>query len=82
MATRTTIPGLAARLHSAREAAGLTLQAAADRSGVHLVSISRFEKDRRVPTIATLCKLADAYGITPGELLPVPKSPEPADPAT
>jgi transcriptional regulator with XRE-family HTH domain len=70
MPSRVTIPGLAVRLQSAREAAGLTLQAAADRSGVHLVSIARFEKNRRVPTIATLCKLAEAYGVTPGDLLP------------
>jgi transcriptional regulator with XRE-family HTH domain len=55
---------------AAREAAGLTLQAAAEQSGVHLVSITRFEKSIRVPTIATLCKLAGAYGVAPGDLLP------------
>jgi transcriptional regulator with XRE-family HTH domain len=70
MQNRSTVPGLASRLQAAREAAGLTLHAAADRSGVHLVSISRFEKGRRVPTIPTLCKLAEAYGVTPGDLLP------------
>jgi len=70
MPSRSAIPGLAARLLAAREAAGLTMQAAADRSAVHLVSIARFEKARRVPTIATLCKLANAYGVTPGDLLP------------
>lgn len=70
MPSREVVPGLASRLQSARESCGLTLRAAAVRSGVHIVSIARFEKNRRAPTIATLCKLAEAYGITPGELLP------------
>lgn len=72
MTGRDAVPGLAARLVAAREAAGLSVQAAADRSGVHGVSIARFEKGRRVPTIATLCKLAEAYGVSPGDLLPPP----------
>jgi transcriptional regulator with XRE-family HTH domain len=69
MAIQFTVPAFAARLQAARAAAGLTVRAAADRSGVHLVSIARFEKGRRVPTIPTLCKLAEAYGVTPGDLL-------------
>jgi transcriptional regulator with XRE-family HTH domain len=70
MARCAPIPGLAAKLQAAREAAGLTQHVAADRSGVHHVSIARFEKGQRVPTIATLYKLALAYGVVVGELLP------------
>jgi len=45
-------------LKAAREAAGLTQQQAAERSGVHFVSIARFETDVRTPTLATLIKRA------------------------
>lgn len=73
---RDTVPGLAEKLKAAREAAGLTQQQAADRSGVHAVSIARFESEARGPSVATLYKLADAYGVTVCDLLPV-KAPGP-----
>ena len=67
---RDTVPGLAQILRAAREAAGLTQQEAADRSGVHAVSIARFETEVRGPSVATLYKLAEAYGTTVCKLLP------------
>lgn len=70
MPERETVDGLADRLKGAREAAGLSQQAAGERSGVHHISIARFETDKRVPTLAMLYKLAAAYGVTVCSLLP------------
>ncbi len=76
MANRDSVPGLPAKLKAAREAALLSQQQAAERSGVHVVSISRFETDERTPTLATLLKLADAYRVDVCELLPSKGSPD------
>jgi len=46
-------------------------QQASEKSGVHTVSIARFETDVRTPTIATLMKLAEAYGVDVCILIPV-----------
>jgi len=73
---RDSVPGLPAALRAAREAAGLSQVDAGERSGVHAVSIARFETDVRTPTIATLMKLADAYGVDVCELLAGCKSAE------
>jgi transcriptional regulator with XRE-family HTH domain len=70
MPDRETIPGLADKLRSAREAAGLSQQQAADASGMYQATIARYETDERVPTLGALYKLADAYGVTVCELLP------------
>ena len=76
MPSRDTLPGLAAKLRTAREAAGLSQYEAAERSGVHQVSIARFETDVRSPTLPTLYKLAAAYGVKVCDLLPGPPAPE------
>jgi transcriptional regulator with XRE-family HTH domain len=67
---REVIPELAARLKATREAAGLSQQQAGERSGVHHISIARFETDKRVPTLGALYKLAEAYGVNVCALLP------------
>lgn len=72
MPNRDTVPGLAAKLKAARESAGLTQQEAAERSGVHAVSIARFETEVRCPSLLSLYKIADAYGVTVCDLLPSP----------
>jgi len=64
------VPGLAKLLKAAREAAGLSQQEAAQRSGVHAVNISRFETEVRGPSLATLYKLAAAYGVKVRDLIP------------
>lgn len=74
MANRDSVPGLPAKLKGAREAAQLSQQQAAERSGVHAVSISRFETDERTPTLATLMKLAEAYGVGVCDLIPETES--------
>lgn len=70
MANRDTIPGMAARLRAARKKAGLTQTEAARRSGVHYVSISRFETGVKMPTLKALMKLAAAYGVSVCDLIP------------
>jgi len=70
MANRDTVPGLAASLRAAREAANLSQVEAGERSGVHHVSIAKFETDKSTPTLRVLYKLAGAYGVGVCELLP------------
>lgn len=70
MPEREIIPGLAAKLRTAREAAGLSQQQAAEATGMYQASIGRYETDKRVPTLAVLYKLAAAYGVEVSELLP------------
>lgn len=70
MPDREVIPGLAAKLRDAREAAGLSQVEAGVKSGVHHVSIARYEIEERVPTLAALYRLAAAYGLKVADLLP------------
>lgn len=77
MPNRDTVPGLAALLRAAREAAELSQVEAGERAGVHHVSIARFETDKATPTLRVLYLLADAYGVEVCELLPArPKKPK------
>jgi transcriptional regulator with XRE-family HTH domain len=68
MATATDPPGLEARiaqrLAALREAAGLSLQALADQSGVSRSMLSLIERCESSPTAAVLEKLATALGLT------------------
>jgi transcriptional regulator with XRE-family HTH domain len=59
---RDTVPGLADKLREAREAAGLTQMKAGERSGVNHANIAKYETGASAPTIATLYRLAEAYG--------------------
>lgn len=42
---------------------------AAERLGWPVQSLSRFELGRRVPTLPTLIRVADVYGVTVAELM-------------
>lgn len=59
---------LAARLSELRRQAGLTQEKLAERTGIAAPEISKFEGARREPTLATLAKLADAYGLSMRDL--------------
>jgi transcriptional regulator with XRE-family HTH domain len=61
---------VASRLRAERARLNLTLREAGDRSGVHYVSISRYEQGNHLPTVEALYRLAEAYGVEPGILLP------------
>lgn len=73
MPERETIPGLADKLRTARETAGLSQQQAAEASGMYQATIARYETDERVPTLGALYKLAEAYGVDICDLLPPAK---------
>lgn len=78
-ANRDSVPGLAKKLQDARAAAGLSQYEAADKSGVHQVSIARFETEKATPTLRVLYLLAEAYGVDVCDLLPKrPKKPDDA----
>ena len=80
MSKRDEVPGLPEQLRLSREKSGLTQVQASERSGVPQTNISIFERGTRTPTLATLYKLADAYGVEVADLLPPrtpPSAPEP-----
>lgn len=56
------------RLAEIRKAKGFTQQGLADKSGVSRVSIARIETGVMSPTLKALERLAEALGVTVGEL--------------
>lgn len=58
------------RLRERREEAGLSVQEAADASGMAYSAFARLERGEREPTISTLQRLAAALGCTPADLIP------------
>ena len=55
------------RLKSARRASGVTLRALGDQ-GISRAAISRWERGLRVPTLASIERLARIYGVDLGWL--------------
>src|SRR5262245_39826209 len=68
----------AARLRELREHAGLTQASLAEKAGLHLSAITRFEQGLREPTLATAAGRANALGPSVDELLKLPESEAPA----
>ena len=60
---------LALALRTQREALHLTQERAAERIGIHPVTYARIERGEFNPTLATLCAIADAFGVDLGKLL-------------
>lgn len=77
MEKRDEVPGLAEKLKVARKTADMSQAEAGEASGVHPISIAQFETGTRTPTLATLYKLAAAYGVNVCELLPGGEEPAP-----
>ena len=67
---RDEVRGLDAVLKAAREKAGLSQLEACAASGVHQANLSQFENGARTPTLSTLYRLAEAYGVNVCALLP------------
>ena len=55
-------------LRAARETRGLTLEQAAELSGISKSHLSRLESSERQPSVASLLALSDAYGVPVGAL--------------
>jgi transcriptional regulator with XRE-family HTH domain len=56
-------------LRRARESAGLTQEALADRAGVHRTYVSLLERDKKSPTIALLFRLCQAMHVRPSVII-------------
>ena len=57
------------RVRSARNRAGMTQEQLAEAAGLHPTFVSNVERGYRVPTVATLVRLASALGVTAGSLV-------------
>jgi transcriptional regulator with XRE-family HTH domain len=62
----------ARNLAAARRRADLTQEELSDLSGVHPTEVSRIEHGRRDVRISTVARLAQALGLTPGQLVDGP----------
>jgi transcriptional regulator with XRE-family HTH domain len=56
-------------LKDRRFRAGLTQQELADKAGTTQTTVARIERDAVEPEVTTIRKLAEALGLTPGDLL-------------
>ena len=56
-------------LREAREAAGLSMNAVAQRAGVSHSTISRIESDQRNPSVELVVRIAEAIGVSLPDLL-------------
>lgn len=74
-ALRTVLREVARRLRAAREAGGLSLTGAAEKSGLTPAAIGSYERLNRPVSVANLVRLAAAYGVPPRSLLPVAGDP-------
>lgn len=57
------------RVRAVRRAAGMTQEALAEASGLHVTFVGNVERGYRVPTIPTLIKLAKGLGVEAGGLV-------------
>src|SRR5271154_6068865 len=60
-------------LRATREHQGLTLERAAELSGISISHLSRLESSERQPSVASLLALSDAYGVPVGVLFGEPQ---------
>jgi transcriptional regulator with XRE-family HTH domain len=62
-------PAFARNLRRARERAGLSQDALADKARMHRNAIALLEAGKRDPKVSTVAKLAKALGVSASELL-------------
>lgn len=61
--------GFGDRLLALREQAGLTQAQLAEKSDIHPIAISKYERDVTEPSWSMVLKLAEALGVTPDAFL-------------
>lgn len=65
---RDIVPGFAAALTAAREAAGMSREALAAAAGVSFNTVYAIESERRAPSLRVAVALSEALGVTASEL--------------
>lgn len=65
---------IGARLRSARQARGLTLESVADAAGLNKGFVSRLERDEVAASVASLVAVCDVLGLRIGELFDTPRT--------
>jgi transcriptional regulator with XRE-family HTH domain len=63
------LPGFSDRLRAARDRLGLTREQVATRLRCNVSTLKRWENGDYEPSIATLARLADLYGVTANYLI-------------
>src|SRR5437763_12109416 len=71
--TKSDIGSFAGRLRELREGIGLTQAQLAERAGLHISAITRFEQGLREPSLATAAELATALNVKVDDLLKPPR---------
>jgi transcriptional regulator with XRE-family HTH domain len=66
--SRDHVPHLSGNLRRLREAAGLTQDQIADACGLRQSTVSAFERGRHVPSLRMCLLLAEALGVSLGDL--------------
>lgn len=60
---------LARRMKELRKKRGLSQEAFADHAGLHRVAVGWIEQGKRVPSLKTLVRISEGFGISLSELL-------------
>jgi transcriptional regulator with XRE-family HTH domain len=63
------LAALAKRIKELRKKRGISQEAFADHAGLHRVAVGWIEQGKRVPSLRTLVKLSEGFGISLSELL-------------
>jgi len=63
------LAALAKRMRELRKKKGFSQEAFADHAGLHRVAVGWIEQGKRVPSLRTLAKISEGFGISLSELL-------------
>jgi transcriptional regulator with XRE-family HTH domain len=63
------LAALSRRIKALRKEKGFSQEAFADHAGLHRVAVGWIEQGKRVPSLKTLLKIAQGFGISLSELL-------------
>jgi transcriptional regulator with XRE-family HTH domain len=63
------LSALAKRMKELRKKRGYSQEAFADHAGLHRVAVGWIEQGKRVPSLKTLVKISQGFGISVSELL-------------
>lgn len=61
--------GFGEKVRDLRKAKGYSQESFADHANIHRTYMGGIERGERNPTLATICRLAEALGVKPSDLL-------------